>query len=234
MGVEEFDELQRLIGRPYTPDGPAFEARPWDPDAWEATNRRFAELVDVWFHQPLIEAGFRGKAPRWVFGRRAVRPVLDLRRHRGAQLEQGLIDFTAEWAIWVEGFARRVSRAKRLTPQTSQSPFVGRLGWFIGTGDYDVWWVVTPERVVRKWPVREEPQPPSANDEVPAILRSKVIPMLTSIDTVVGSIEAIERWRGSGWESVMHWWDDPLDALREIARQQLGDEPSAPTEDRGE
>lgn len=231
MGVEDFYEFQRLIGRPYTADGPAYDPTARDPDAWQAANRRLAQLVDVWFHQPLTEAGFRGKAPRWVFGRGAVRPVLDVQRHRGAQLEEGLIDFTVNWAVWVEGFARQVSQAKRLLPQTAQAPFQGRVGQLIGKGEYDVWWAVTPERVVRHMPPRAEPDPPSASDEVPDLLKTRLIPMLTPIDTVAATIDAIERWHLAGWGSLVHWWEDPLGALREIARHQTEGEPQASTDE---
>ena len=138
------------------------------------------------------------------------------------QLEEGLIDFTVNWAIWVEGFARRVSQAKRLTPQTAQAPFQGRIGQLMGKGEYDVWWVVTPERVVRHMPPHAEPDPPSPSDEVPELLRKRLIPMLTPIDTGAATIDAIERWIAAGRGSMTVWWDDPLDVLREIAHDQPG------------
>jgi hypothetical protein len=74
MGIEDFYEFRRLIGRPFSPHGPAYERAALDPDAWERAGLRFARLADVWLHQPLTEAGFRGKSPRWVLGRGAVRP----------------------------------------------------------------------------------------------------------------------------------------------------------------
>ena len=222
MGAEDFYEFQRLIGQPYTSQGPAYAPRGVVADAWEAANGRFTQLIEVWLHQPLTAAGFRGKAPRWVFGRGPVRPVLDLQRHRGAQLEEGLIDFTINWALWVEGFARQVSQAKRLTPQTAQAPFAGRIGQLMGKGEYDVWWAVTRDRVVRHLPPRAERDPPSPTDEVPELLRNTLIPMLTPIDTVAATIDAIERWKAAGWDSMMVWLNDPLDALREIAQSQPG------------
>lgn len=92
----------------------------------------------------------------------------------------------------------------------------------MGKGDYDVWWAVTSDRVVRHMPPRAEPDPPSASDEVPQLLRNTLIPMLTPIDTVAAAIDAIARWKAAGWGSMMVWLNDPLDALREIARSQPG------------
>lgn len=86
MGIEDFYELQRLIGRPYSADA-QLERTTWDTEAWEAANRRFETLIETWLQEPLITAGFRGKAPRWVFGRGPVRPVVDLQRRASAQLD---------------------------------------------------------------------------------------------------------------------------------------------------
>lgn len=134
------------------------------------------------------------------------------------------------WAIWVEGFARYVSAAKRLTPQTAQSPFVGRIGELLGTGEYDVWWLVTRDRVVREMPPRAEPDPPSGKDEVPAVVRNHLIPMLTPIDTVPKAIDAIESWMAEGMYSAMHWGFDPIHVLLRLAHEEAEGNPRA---DRG-
>jgi hypothetical protein len=129
MGIDEFHKYQELIRRPAT----ARRTWPmWDSEAWEESKRRFAVLVDVWFHQPLTAAGFRGKSPQMDVRTRTGPPVLDLQRSDTAHFE-GLIDFTANWGIWVEGFARRVSKAKRPTPRTSQCPVAPRIGQLLGS-----------------------------------------------------------------------------------------------------
>jgi len=214
VGVDEYHRFQELI-RP--PAGVPLMWPVWDSDAWEAANRRFSALIDVWFHTPLSAAGFRGKSPRWTHGSGSVRAVVDLQRSDTAQFE-GLIDFTANWGIWVEGFARRVSKAKRPTPRTTQSPFASRIGRLLGSGEYDVWWAVTPERVVRHiGPVVEESDPPGPEDEVPSVVRSKLIPMLKPIDSVGKATEAIEGWIALGHHSSVYWMDDPLSVLRNLA-----------------
>ncbi len=218
MGVDEFGRYMELIGLPGTDETTL--ARPtWDAARWEASQRRFHALVDVWFHEPLAAAGFRGQAPRWWYGRGPVRPVLDLQRSPSAQLE-GLIDFTANWGIWVEGFARRVSDAKRPTPRTTQAPFASRIGQRLGAGVDDVWWAVTPERVVRHLPLAEEPHPPTAHDEVPTVLRTTLIPMLVPVDTLAKAIDAIEAWTAGRFHPSVSWIRDPLIDLHDLAREE--------------
>ena len=190
--MENFVELSRLfreLGEVPGPDG-------WSTEARDAGTGRLDEILFVWLDEPLSSAGFRRSSDKWVLGNDAVRPIIDVQRRKTFKFE-GVVEFTINWGVWVEPFARQTGRAKKPTPMTSTAPFAARIGGLL-PGKEDVWWAVLTNGVIRTSPTPRLEGDPTAEDDVPRILRDRLIPMLQPIDTVSAAIAAIETWVALG------------------------------------
>jgi hypothetical protein len=207
--VENFVELSRLyreVGWVPGPEG-------WSVEARDAVRGRLDEILAVWLDEPLSSAGFRRSSDKWVLGKDAVRPIVDVQRKKTFKFE-GVVEFTINWGVWVEPFARQIGRAKRPAPMTSTAPFAARIGDLLPAKE-DVWWAVLSNGFIRTSPTPRLEGEPTPDDDVPRILRNRLIPMLQPIDTVSAAIAAIESWVALGLTpSTIHIAVDPLVTLR--------------------
>lgn len=212
MAVEDYLELARLFGRHHRAPADGLSA-----DVWRVVTARFERLVATWLDEPLTSAGFRRTSFKWVLGGGEVRPIVDVQRSMKSQFE-GVIDFTVNWGVWVKAFAELVSGAKKPSPTTATAPYAARIGRVL-TDDEDVWWAVVTDGVIRQGiPARLEADPPSPDDEVPHVVRHRLIPMLVPLSTIDATIAAIEEWSALGFLSCTHHLEvDPLVVLRRLA-----------------
>jgi hypothetical protein len=185
-------------------------------ERWQAATERFNRLLAVWLDTPLREAGFRDSRGRWVRGRGDVLPFVDVQRNPTAQLERGFIEFTINWGVWILPFAASVSNATRPSPRSVTAPFAARIGDLL-SGDEDAWWRVSAEGTTRARMFAPNLAEPSAQDEVPAVISERLVPMIAPVETIPQAIDAIIRWRAEGVDSCVTWWFDPVERLTEIA-----------------
>ncbi len=210
MALEDLVQLAQLFTQVHVAPGPDG----WTHEAQLAVTARLDRLFAVWLDDPLTAGGFRRTGKKWVLGQGPVRPIVEVQQKNGLQFD-GVIEFTVNWGVWVEPFARQVGGAKKPSPSKSTAPFAARIGHLLPAAA-DVWWAVATNGVVRiAVPPHLEPEPPAPDDEVPLVVREELVPMLVPITTVRAAVSAIERWSRRGIPpSRIHTTMDPLVTLR--------------------